>query len=86
MVRKRLMPLEIPENLDLKEAADLPVLNDQDQNVGKLRGICKGVGLGLIRIEPALAAKECKLSTGTIIKPYKPFWWPTPENLQKLGR
>jgi len=86
VVRKRLMPLKFPRPLNAVDPFDLPIENEQGQNVGKLRGYCNGIGLALIRIEPALAATKCQLSTGEEVIPYKPFWWPTSQPAEKLVR
>ncbi|KAK7072809.1 Iron-sulfur clusters incorporation protein [Halocaridina rubra] len=74
VVRKRYMPLSFSS-----DASDLPfdvnVLNEKGKAVGKVRGICGQVGIGLMRIEECLAAHELK-AEGFTVQTYKPAWWP----------
>lgn len=84
VVRKRLMPLTFNETLpNLTDLHSVDVLNETGQSVGKMRGYCNGIGLGLIRIEPALAATK-RTVNGIECDVQKPFWWPTGGDFQHV--
>lgn len=76
VVRKRLMPLKFAEPLpELTDLHSVDVLNEAGQSVGKMRGYCNGIGLGLLRIEPVLAAST-RTVNGIVCDTQKPAWWP----------
>ncbi|XP_063704509.1 putative transferase CAF17 homolog, mitochondrial [Culicoides brevitarsis] len=83
VVRKRLMPLTFKTTLpNLLEPQTIDILNESEQNVGKLRGYCNGNGLALLRIEPALAAKKL-FANGIEVETRKPAWWPQNDDSSK---
>lgn len=73
VVRKRFMPLyftKIPTNIPVDNA-----IVHEGNRLGKLRGIEKDVGLGLLRISQALEFNEITVGNGSA-KVVKPSWWP----------
>lgn len=84
VVRKRLMPLKFAEPLPtLTDLHSVDVFNETGQSVGKMRGYCNGVGLGLLRIEPALAATKLTVN-GINCDTQKPLWWPFDRDFKHL--
>ncbi|KAJ9589937.1 hypothetical protein L9F63_016921, partial [Diploptera punctata] len=78
VIRKRLMPLifEAPPESELK--LDTPIQHPNGSNktsLGKLRGVEKNVGLGLLRISQALDASKLKILDFKA-ETMKPSWWP----------
>jgi transferase CAF17, mitochondrial len=75
VIRKRLMPLFF-ENVVKFQPDDSAGLKDEGGNsLGKVRNVVGKVGLGLVRIEKAMAAKEIKYNEN-ILRTEKPSWWP----------
>ncbi|CAG9807846.1 unnamed protein product [Chironomus riparius] len=72
VVRKRLMPLIFEQKIVMNENVDIK--NEEKQSVGKLRNISGSYGLGLMRIEQAMAAKSLNYNENPC-KTEKPFWW-----------
>lgn len=74
VVRKRLMPLffEKPINFKLDEPVD--VKNEENGAMGKVRNVIGQTGLGLLRIEQVLAAKQLTLNENRL-RTEKPSWW-----------
>jgi transferase CAF17, mitochondrial len=76
VVRKRLMPVIFEKPFAIKNHTEvLEVVNEEKKSVGKLRNAVESCGLGLIRIDQALAAKELFVNENKC-KVEKPFWWP----------
>lgn len=77
VVRKRLMPLLFKTQPGVEFTPDAPIhVNPESKNiVGKLRGIEKNVGLGLLRISEALEAPVLRVLDVTGLT-RKPAWWP----------
>lgn len=78
VIRKRLMPLTFDKSISFKlgsEEAAADVKNEKGAAVGKIRNVVENIGLGLMRIEPALAAKEMNFNSN-ILTTHKPDWWP----------
>lgn len=75
VVRKRLMPIifDKPISVNSSEVAD--VKDEEKKSVGKLRNISGIYGLGLMRVEQAMAAKELTINEN-ICRIEKPSWWP----------
>lgn len=75
VVRKRLMPLifDKPIAVNLSEVHDIK--DEQKKSVGKLRNIIGHHGLGLLRVEQVLAAKQLSINEN-ICRTEKPSWWP----------
>lgn len=75
VVRKRLMPLTFdkPISVNLSEVHDIK--DEQKKSVGKLRNIIGSYGLGLLRVEQVLAAKELSINEN-LCHTEKPSWWP----------
>ncbi|KAG5670144.1 hypothetical protein PVAND_000426 [Polypedilum vanderplanki] len=77
VIRKRIMPLIFEMPIKMNDSID--VNNEDKKSVGKLRNISEIYGLGLMRVEQALAAKELSYNENKcMIK--KPFWWPDDSN------
>lgn len=74
VVRKRIMPVRLETgNVDM--AGDLHVKNEADKSMGLLRGLQGDKGIGLIRVDDALASKQLMVQ-GVICRVERPFWWP----------
>ncbi|XP_077285292.1 iron-sulfur cluster assembly factor IBA57, mitochondrial [Arctopsyche grandis] len=84
VVRKRLMPLVFDEDVTGKIPNDSPIYssNNSDVAVGKVRGVSKNTGIGLLRITEALTAPSLKV-LGFNAKTYKPKWWPIEASKEK---
>ncbi|KAG5305758.1 CDPF1 protein, partial [Acromyrmex insinuator] len=80
VVRKRLMPLLFDNVIDKPFAYDEKILNESGNAVGKFRGCVAKYGLGLMRINESLSARELNVS-GMNVRVVKPAWWP--QELQK---
>ncbi|XP_071450663.1 putative transferase CAF17 homolog, mitochondrial, partial [Hetaerina americana] len=89
VVRKRLMPLSLPNSFVQMSEASI-VDTSTSKVVGKLRGVTdvggKCVGLGLLRVAEVLRAPSLKLGESEV-KTEKPFWWPeeAPKELKSKG-
>lgn len=92
VVRKRIMPITIesdsPDSLQLvNESKNAEIINENGKNVGKLRGLVGKVGIALMRIDPALAAKELILKSGSCsakLTVKRPDWWPLEVTKNKI--
>lgn len=78
VVRKRLMPLILDSDDSNIIALDSPiedVTGNKNLPIGKLRGIERNTGIGLMRVAEALELGKFKIGniTGRTLKP---FWWP----------
>ncbi|XP_012536000.1 putative transferase CAF17 homolog, mitochondrial [Monomorium pharaonis] len=75
VVRKRLMPLLFDNVVDKPLAYDEKILNESGNTVGKFRGYVDRYGLGLMRINESLSARQLNVS-GINVRVIKPTWWP----------
>ncbi|XP_077280972.1 iron-sulfur cluster assembly factor IBA57, mitochondrial [Temnothorax americanus] len=75
VVRKRLMPLSFDNVMDKPLAYDEKILNESGNAVGKFRGCVAKYGLGLMRINESLGARQLNVS-GINVRVVKPAWWP----------
>lgn len=75
IVRKRLMPLLFDTVVDKQFAYDEKILNESGNAVGKFRGCVAKYGLGLMRINESLSARQLSVS-GINVRVAKPAWWP----------
>jgi len=75
VVRKRLMPLLFDNVVDKSLAYDEKILNECGNAVGKFRGCVAKYGLGLMRINESLTARQLTVS-GINVRVVKPAWWP----------
>lgn len=74
VVRKRYMPITFSGDAS-HLTFDSSVVNDKGKAVGKVRGITGAQGIGLMRIEESLAAKELTVDN-LAVSVCKPAWWP----------
>lgn len=77
VIRKRIMPLifdETPTGLELNANIYIQSTSDTKRSPGKLRGFCKNVGVGLLRIEECLKAEKLFIG-GFTAKTFIPNWW-----------
>lgn len=81
VVRKRLMPLFFT-NIPSKTPEESII--HENVNLGKLRGISRDVGLGLLRISKALELKSFSVGNGTA-QTLKPTWWPLEAPKERLN-
>uniref|UniRef100_A0A0K8SQI9 Putative transferase CAF17, mitochondrial n=1 Tax=Lygus hesperus TaxID=30085 RepID=A0A0K8SQI9_LYGHE len=76
VVRKRIMPLELPE--EPSEDCDLskPVIDvESSKAVGKIRGLCENRAVALMRVKETISSKG--LCWGNLnLKANIPVWWP----------
>lgn len=78
VIRKRIMPISIDAITDAECQTleyDAAILDDNGQSLGKLKGVCNGNAIGILRIDKAMDAKHLQIG------PYKastrrPEWWP----------
>lgn len=77
VVRKRLMPVFFSSKPEAEIPADAPVhlVDSSRKSVGKLRAVEGKVGLALLRVTEALAAKQLTVM-GITGETCKPLWWP----------
>lgn len=75
VVRKRLMPLTFEKSLNFKLDEPVDVKTEENQSVGKVRNVIGQHGLGLLRIEQAMAAKQLSLNENKF-STKQPDWWP----------
>lgn len=75
VVRKRLMPLMFEKPIKLKLDESVDVKNEESKPVGKVRNVIGETGLGLMRIDEALAATHLSLNENRC-RTERPTWWP----------
>lgn len=75
VIRKRLMPLEFDKPITFKLDEPVDVKDEEGKAVGKVRNVIGKTGLGLLRIEQVLAAKQLNLNEN-LCRTAKPTWWP----------
>ncbi|XP_041969134.1 putative transferase CAF17 homolog, mitochondrial [Aricia agestis] len=77
VVRKRIMPLKFSEPISEEPPLDTNIVaaNKPAASLGKLKGVMRDYGIGLIRIKESLEAKTVKINNYTA-EPFKPMWWP----------
>lgn len=79
VVRKRIMPIRIDDSYSKSEKShefqDAPIVNEDSQPVGKLRGIKNQYAIGVLKVEVALKSKALTFNNinGTTLRPN---WWP----------
>ncbi len=74
VIRKRLMPVKLGAYEEIFDQ-DQEIVDHNAKAVGKLRNGLGSFGLGLMRIEPALAAESLTIRDIPCTVE-KPFWWP----------
>lgn len=84
VVRKRLMPLLFDDVVDKPLGYDEKILNESGNAVGKFRGCVTKYGLGLMRINESLSARQLNVS-GINVKIVKPAWWPQESQKEMLS-
>lgn len=76
VIRKRLMPLILQNDYNINFEYDTPILNEKNQNIGKLKGHRNRHAIGVLKVDEALKSrmnlKICNLNAIT----YRPDWWP----------
>lgn len=79
VIRKRIMPLRLSVNVTSKISDlfnyDEPILNENNQVVGKLKGAQNEYGIGLLKIDLALSSNRLEMKN-LDVSTYKPTWWP----------
>lgn len=75
VVRKRLMPLFFEKPINFKLDEPVEVKNEENVSMGKVRNVIGETGLGLLRIDQALAAKQLTLNENKF-RTERPSWWP----------
>lgn len=77
VIRRRMMPLIIDTVIQNtgKFPYDMPISNESDQLIGKLKGIRNKHAVATLKIDPALNSKSLKCGTWTA-STYRPSWWP----------
>lgn len=81
VVRKRIMPLELDRTVvgsssGEDDLIDKDVLTGEDKPGGKVKGLEGSLGIGLLRVELVLAAKQLRVNKSVAVKTWKPTWWP----------
>lgn len=75
VVRKRLMPLTFDKPISFKSDEPVEIKNGENESVGKVRNVIGKHGLGLLRLEQALAASQLHLNENKC-RTARPPWWP----------
>jgi transferase CAF17, mitochondrial len=75
VVRKRLMPLFFENPINFKLDEPVEARNEEKASMGKVRNVIGKTGLGLLRIDQALAASHLTLNENEF-KTERPSWWP----------
>lgn len=75
VVRKRLMPLTFENSINFKFDEVVDVKTEENNSVGKVRNVIGQHGLGLLRVEQAIAASQLTLNENKC-HTARPFWWP----------
>lgn len=75
VTRKRLMPLIFDNPIRFKSDEPVDIKNEENQPVGKVRNVIGQHGLGLLRLEQAMAASQLHLNENKC-RTEKPSWWP----------
>lgn len=75
VVRKRLMPLFFEKPINFKVDEPVETKNEENASMGKVRNVIGQTGLGLLRIDQVLAAKQLTLNENKF-RTEKPSWWP----------
>lgn len=76
VVRKRIMPLLFDKAISVNLTEVHDIKDETKKSVGKLRNISGLNGLGLLRVEQAIAAKELSINEN-ICYTKIPSWWPS---------
>lgn len=84
VVRKRLMPLVFDNIANKPLAYDEKILDESGNVVGKFRGCIDNYGLGLMRINESLNARQLNVS-GINIRVVKPAWWPQEVQMETVS-
>lgn len=83
VIRKRIMPLHFSTNVTSKISDlynyDEPILNENNQVVGKLKGVQNEFGIGLLKVDLALSSSHLKMKH-LDLSTYQPTWWPKKNN------
>lgn len=84
VVRKRLMPLIFEKPVSEQDfSEDAEIKSPDGQAVGKLRGVCNSVGIGLLRVEKVLPLETLIVAGKHNCATMRPIWWPK-EQIKKL--
>lgn len=75
VVRKRLMPLIFEKPISFKLDEQVEVKDEANKSVGKVRNVVGQHGLGLLRIDQAIAATQLSLNENKF-RTHRPEWWP----------
>lgn len=75
VVRKRIMPIIVPQSNEMNIDFDAPILNENNLLIGKFRGIQNEYAIGSLKIDNALQSKY--LRAGNLnVSTFRPPWWP----------
>lgn len=77
VVRKRIMPIKFIEPISktIEKDSVISASDNPKSNLGKLKGVVRNYGIGLVRIKEALDAKTLNVSSYSA-EALKPAWWP----------
>ena len=75
VIRKRIMPLTFDKPIVLKPEEPVDIKSEDNKVVGKVRNVIGQHGLGLLRLEEALAATQLHLNENKC-RTERPYWWP----------
>lgn len=85
VIRKRVMPVVL-DNLssahgEHKFDYDTTIANENDQPIGKLKGIRNRNAIAVLKVDDALKASHLKIND-LIATTYRPVWWPQQKKLE----
>lgn len=75
VVRKRLMPMFFESPINFKLDEPIEAKNEENTSMGKVRNVIGQTGLGLLRIDQALAASQLTFNENKFYTE-RPSWWP----------
>lgn len=77
VVRKRIMPIKFIEPISktIEKDSVISASDNPKSNLGKLKGVVRNYGIGLVRIKEALDAKTLNVRSYSA-EALKPAWWP----------
>lgn len=75
IIRKRIMPLTIPESQSSNIYYNAPIFNENGLLIGNVRGIQNGFAIGSLKVDKALSSENLNIGDLTA-STHRPIWWP----------
>lgn len=85
VVRKRIMPILFEREITTEIPNDTLIYGStSDKAIGKIRGVSKDAGIGLLRVTEALSSPSLKILDYSATT-FRPKWWPTEASKEKIN-